>query len=330
MKQFLKIIFELGKVRISLPVALSALAGFVLFAGELNVQAFQMALGVFFMSCGSGSLNHWQERSTDALMPRTQKRPIPSGKITPAQGLLMAAGYIFAGTLVLVFTNPLIALVLSWITVFSYNLIYTPLKKVTAFAVVPGSLVGALPPIIGWSAAGGNLLSETILVVSAFFFIGQIPHFWLLLLLFGNQYKLAGFPSLTDIFSETQIKRITYVWIITTVASALLVIIFVFTSQVLLVLLLAYIFYLLITLSRSVFYQKDFKVLPAFYKLNFLYLFMMLFLIADSLLRVARPPDNDRGYRDKPRMNKYSVSNRRTQSVGYAEGIFSMKTDGPL
>jgi protoheme IX farnesyltransferase len=115
--------------------------------------------------------------------------------------------------------------------------------------------------------------------------MGQIPHFWLLLLLFGDQYKLAGLQSLTDIFSELQIKRITYTWVLTTIASALLVLYFVITHPVILVLLLLYIFYLLFTLTRDVFFQENFRVLPAFYKLNFLYLFMMLFLIADSLLR---------------------------------------------
>ena len=289
MKQFLKIIFELGKVRISLPVALSALAGYVLYSGEINTQGLLLAAGVFFMSCGSGALNHWQEHSTDALMPRTHKRPIPSGRISPSQGLMVVLGYTLTGSLVLVFSNPFIALILSWATLASYNLIYTPLKKVTAFAVIPGSLVGALPPIIGWSAAGGNLFSETILIVATFFFIGQIPHFWLLLLLFGNQYKLAGLPSLTDIFSGNQIKRITYIWVLTTVASALLVLFFVFTQPVLIFILIFYILYLLVSLTRSVFFQDEFKVLQAFYKLNFLYLFMMLFLIADSLIWVAHP-----------------------------------------
>jgi heme o synthase len=189
-----------------------------------------------------------------------------------------------AGSLTLLFTNPLIALVLSWVTLFFYNLVYTPLKKVTAFAVIPGSMVGALPPVIGWTAAGGGLVSENILIVASFFFIGQIPHFWLLLLMFGDQYKLAGMPSLTDIFSEVQIKRITYTWILTTVASAFLVLVFVIHNRVLLFLLLVYIIYLLFTLTRSVFSKRVFNVLPAFYKLNFLYLFMMFFLIADSLL----------------------------------------------
>jgi heme o synthase len=285
LKSFFKIVLELGKVRISLPVALSAVAGFVLFSGILNRQGILMALGVFLMSCGSGALNHWQERKTDAMMPRTMKRPIPSGKITAQVGLLITLGYLVAGSIVLLASNPVIALILSWITLLSYNLVYTPLKKLSAFAVIPGSMVGALPPVIGWAAAGGYVFSEPILIVAAFFFIGQIPHFWLLLLLFGNQYKLAGMPSLTDIFTKEQITRITYTWVLTTIASALLVLLFVIHNGYILLLLLVYILYLLFTMSKTVFFQAEFQVLPAFYKLNFLYLFMMLFLIADSLLR---------------------------------------------
>ncbi|MGM0620722.1 MAG: protoheme IX farnesyltransferase [Bacteroidota bacterium] len=285
LKRFLKIIFELGKVRIALPVALSALAGFVLYAGEINRQSLLMGLGVFLMACASGALNHWQERKTDAKMPRTQSRPLPSGRITSLQGLIVALGYAVVGSFILLFSNPLTALVLSWATLASYNLIYTPLKKVTAFAVIPGSLVGALPPLIGWTAAGGQIFSETILIVATFFFIGQIPHFWLLLMLFGDQYKLAGLPSLTDIFSEAQLKRVTYAWVLTTIASALLVLFFVFTSRILLFILLAYVLFLMVSLSRSVIFKEKFKVLQAFYQLNFLYLFMMLFLIAEGLLR---------------------------------------------
>jgi len=285
LKHFLKIIVELGKVRIALPVALSALAGFVLYKGEINSQALLMALGVFLMACASGTLNHWQERKTDAKMPRTQLRPLPSGRITSLQGFMVALGYAAAGSFILLFSNPLTALVLSWATLASYNLIYTPLKKVTAFAVIPGSLVGALPPLIGWTAAGGQIFSETILIVATFFFIGQIPHFWLLLMLFGDQYKLAGLPSLTDIFSEVQLKRVTYAWVLTTIASAFLVLFFVFTSRILLFILLAYVLFLMISFSRSVIFRENFKVLQAFYQLNFLYLFMMLFLIAEGLLR---------------------------------------------
>ncbi len=284
MKQQLKIIYELGKVRISLPIALSALTGYVLFTHNVDAQGWWLLLGVFFMACSSSVLNHWQERDVDAQMPRTKDRPLPSGKISPQNALLVAIAFALVGSIVLIISNPPMALVLSWLTLFFYNGVYTPLKKVSAFAVIPGSMVGAIPPMIGWAGAGGSLSSEIILLVAAFFFIGQIPHFWLLLLMFGEQYKLAKMPSLNQLFSELQIKRVTYTWILTTIASAFLVIFFVIGNKLIMFLLLFYIFYLLSSLTMAVFVQDEFKVRPSFYKLNFLYLFMMIFLIVDSLV----------------------------------------------
>jgi len=285
LKSNINIITELGKVRIAFPVALSALAGFAIYNGELNGQGWLLVLGVFLMSCSSGALNQWQEWKIDAQMPRTKSRPIPSGKISPNNALLVAVAYAVLGSLVLFLSNPIMALVLSWVTLFFYNLVYTPLKKVTAFAVIPGSMVGALPPMIGWAAAGGNLTSEMILLVALFFFIGQIPHFWLLLLMFGDQYKLAGLPSLNQLFSENQLKRITYTWILTTLASAFLVIYFVLSNSIIMFGLLFYTFYLLSSLSISMFVKNEIKVRPAFFKLNLLYLFMMILLIVDAMLR---------------------------------------------
>lgn len=276
---------ELGKVRISLPISLSALTGYILYTGSFDSTGGILAAGVFFMACSSGAFNHWQERYSDAKMPRTQNRPIPSGRISATGAFLIAVSLAVIGTLFLLLWSNHMALLISWVTLIFYNLVYTPLKRITAFAVLPGSMVGALPPLIGWAGAGGRLDSWIILVVAAFFFIGQIPHFWLLLLMFGKQYKLAGMPSLNQIFTETQIKHITYTWILTTIASAFLVMIFVFTSRILILLLLVYIFYLLVSVSILVFGKREFKVLPTFYRLNLLYLFMMLFLIADSLLR---------------------------------------------
>ena len=285
MKETLKIVLELGKARISLPVALSALTGYVLFTGTIGDQGWWLALGVFLMSCSSGALNHWQESNIDAKMPRTQNRPIPSGKISRSGAFVIAAAFAFSGTVILLITNPPMATILSWATLFSYNLVYTPLKKFTAFAVIPGSLVGALPPVIGWAGAGGDLFTQDILLVSLFFFIGQIPHFWLLLLMFGDQYKLAGLPSLNQVFNEEQIKRITFTWVLTTLAAGLLVIFLVVKSQLIMFLLLLYSLYLLYSLSIAVFSVNKFRVRPAFFRLNMLYLFMMFLLIADSLLR---------------------------------------------
>lgn len=285
MKEKLKIAKELCKVRISLPVALSAITGYVLFLGEIGLRGWGLGLGVFLMSCSSSVVNHWQERNIDAQMPRTRMRPIPSGRISARKALIWAVVLALGGSALLLAFQPFIAFILSWATLFFYNGVYTPLKKVSAFAVIPGSMVGALPPVIGWAAAGGNPTSELILLVAAFFFIGQIPHFWLLLLMFGEQYQQAHLPSLNQIFDEVQIKRVTYVWVLTTIASAFLVIFFVVGSQIIMFLLLFYSFYLLASVSIAVFAKHSFNVRASFYKLNFLYLFMMIFLIVDSLVR---------------------------------------------
>ena len=281
---YIKIVFELGKVRISLPVSLSALTGYVLMSGEIGYKGWSLALGVFLMSGSSSTLNHLQEHKTDALMPRTKKRPIPSGRISPLFALMVAIVFFIAGAVVLLTGFDPVAFIVSVITLLSYNAIYTPLKKVTAFAVVPGSLVGALPPYVGWLAAHGSIYDSRIFWVALFFFIGQIPHFWLLLLMFGDEYRLAGYPTLNSIFSEQQIKRLSFTWILATIGSALIIALNVLQGHTASFLLLFYIFYLLFSLSISLFVKKNLEPRPAFFKLNFLYLFMMIFLIVDAIL----------------------------------------------
>jgi protoheme IX farnesyltransferase len=117
-------------------------------------------------------------------------------------------------------SSNVVAMILALITVFWYNAVYTPLKRITPMAVIPGALIGSLPPVIGWTAAGGYILDPMILMVALFFFVWQIPHFWLLLLKFGEEYELAGYPTLTSRYSNQQIAKFTFIWIlITTVVS---------------------------------------------------------------------------------------------------------------
>jgi len=283
LSSWIKIILELGKVRISLPIALSALVGYTLKTGVFGDEVWSLLSGVFLMSCSSGAINHIQEYKTDALMPRTKNRPIPSGKISLKGAIWVAVSFFAYGAFVLLVSFPPIVFLTSFLTLLSYNLIYTPLKKVTAFAVVPGSLVGALPPFIGWFAGGGQLFDEHILWVSLFFFIGQIPHFWLLLLMFGKEYSIAGFPSLNSVFSDNQIKRLSFTWILATVATSFIVAMTVLQGSVTLFFLLAYTFYLLFSLTVGILIKKDIPIRASFLKLNFLYLLMMILLIIDSL-----------------------------------------------
>ena len=213
---------ELAKVRITVMVTVTTAAGFILAAEEIALGMIPALLGIFLLACGSSALNHNQEYPMDALMERTKRRPVPSGKVTPQQALIFAMVLIFLGALVLFLGTNWMALALGLLAVVWYNGIYTYLKRRTAFAVVPGSLIGSIPPAVGWVAGGGGLLEPQALMIAFFFFIWQVPHFWLLLLLHGDDYERAGFPSLTTVFSIEQLARITFMWILATAMTCLL------------------------------------------------------------------------------------------------------------
>ena len=217
------IILELGKVKITSFVAISTSVGYVLFSGKLTWQMFLVVIGVFLLACGSSALNHNQERNSDALMKRTKGRPIPSGKVSPSYAMKEFILLSATGSLIIYLSSNVTALILGFIAIIWYNGIYTPLKKKYALAVVPGSVIGAIPPAIGWVASGGNLFDIRIISLALFFFIWQIPHFWLLLLIYGKDYENAGFPTLTKIFSDYQLGRITFVWIASLVTSCLMI-----------------------------------------------------------------------------------------------------------
>jgi len=219
----LKILAELTKIRITIFVTVTMLFGFISASGELNWSALLPTLGILLLACGSAVINHYQERETDALMNRTKNRPIPSGRISPVNALMTAIVLLSAGSLMLYIGAGLLALGLGLLNLVWYNGIYTPLKKVNPLAIIPGSLVGAIPPAVGWVAAGGSILDPQILIISSFFFIWQIPHFWLLLLVLDKDYERAGFPTLTRIFNPDQLARITFTWIAATVVTCLMI-----------------------------------------------------------------------------------------------------------
>jgi protoheme IX farnesyltransferase len=110
-----------------------------------------------------------------------------------------------------------ITLLLGFAAFVMYNGIYTPMKRKTAFATIPGALIGVIPPILGWSIGNTNFVSAQLIALVTFLFIWQIPHFYFLLFIFEDDYRNAGFPVLTDKFSKIQISRIAFVWIITLV-----------------------------------------------------------------------------------------------------------------
>jgi len=218
----LRLVAELGKLRITLLSTLSALMGYVLAAGGVDAGLLVTLAGTWVLAVGSSTLNQIQERTLDARMARTRNRPLPSGRLSASAARAIAFVEILGGSMLLLATGSLWPWLLGLTAVLWYNGVYTPLKRRTAFAVVPGALIGAIPPVMGWTAAGGSPADPRILVVALFFFIWQVPHFWLLLFRYGPEYREAGFPSLTDVFDNRQLSRLTFSWTVATAAGCLL------------------------------------------------------------------------------------------------------------
>ncbi|MDR3611482.1 MAG: protoheme IX farnesyltransferase [Ignavibacteriaceae bacterium] len=222
MKKYIQILSELTKIKITIFVTVTTILGYICAAGEINYGVILPALGILFIACGSAAINHYQERRTDALMDRTRNRPIPSGRISPLNALLIAITLVTAGFILLTLSGGILAGALSLLNLFWYNGLYTPLKKINPLAIIPGSMVGAIPPAVGWVSAGGSLMDPQIIIISFFFFIWQIPHFWLLLSVLGKDYEKAGFPTFSKLFSRDQFSRIIFMWIAATVVTSLM------------------------------------------------------------------------------------------------------------
>jgi len=212
----MKAYFKLGKATISIPVALTGFLGYFLYQPLFDLNALYTLLGTFFLSMGSGAFNQIQERHSDARMKRTASRPIPAGAISVSRAILFATGSALLGTALLLLTGAPLAAGIGVFTLLWYNLVYTPLKRVTAFAVLPGALIGALPPLIGWTAAGGDPKDMQIITVAFLLFVGQMPHYWLLLLKIGNEFHEAGLPVITSLFDPRQIRNLSFIWIAAT------------------------------------------------------------------------------------------------------------------
>ncbi len=286
LQNYLTLFTSLGKIRITIPVALTAFTGYLVYKGTWDAGVLWPAIGVFFLATGSSAFNHYQEKKYDARMNRTRKRPIPSGRISAFHTYILAFLLCLTGALILYFKTNETAFVIGLITLVWYNLIYTYLKRITAFAVIPGSIIGALPPIIGWTAADGAWYDTRILALAFFFFIGQIPHFWLLLIEYGKEYEQAGFPTLTRIFSRTQLKNLTFIWILASAISALVLPLYhTLTGEISIILLIfSTIFLILFYLYELSPLRKELNARRSFVIINIFYLFVMLLLCTENIV----------------------------------------------
>ena len=220
---FIKTILSLIKYKVSIAVTFTAITGYLVYTGQFHFQILNLILGVFFLAGGSSALNECQEHKYDALMPRTKNRPIPTGQISLRNASLVSLLFFFIGLSILYFNFGTTTALLGLINIFWYNLIYTSLKRITSFAVVPGSLVGAIPALMGWTAAGGYVFESTIIFIAFFMFIWQIPHFWLLMLKYGKEYEDAGFKTINQAVNPQNLKLIIFIWVLATSFSSIIV-----------------------------------------------------------------------------------------------------------
>ncbi|NQU09957.1 UbiA family prenyltransferase [bacterium] len=212
----------LTKWRIATFNAASAAAGAVLAAPLAGSRLVWPVAGTFLLACGGAALNQIQERDEDARMVRTRHRPLPAGRISLTAALLSAVGLVAAGLGCLAGSGQPLAVLLGVLGLVSYNAIYTPLKRTTYYAPMIGAVVGAFPPAIGWVSVAGPTFSPALGALMMFFVLWQVPHFWLLLLGATRDYQQAGFLVPTRDLSPAQLQRIVLVWILGTVALAVL------------------------------------------------------------------------------------------------------------
>ncbi|MBV9390690.1 MAG: protoheme IX farnesyltransferase [Verrucomicrobia bacterium] len=188
----------LVKARLSFLVLVTTLVGFLFgWRGQLNiVDLFNTLFGTALAAAGAAALNQVFEVELDALMRRTRNRPLPGGRMTLEEALLIGVTCSVTGIIWLSLTTNLYAGMLSALTTGIYLFVYTPLKTRTSLNTIVGAIPGALPPVIGWTAARGHADFES-WILFAILFLWQMPHFLAISWLYRDEYKKAGFVMLS-------------------------------------------------------------------------------------------------------------------------------------
>ena len=275
----IKDFFIVTKFVLSFAVSLSALFAYIMAKGEVGLDMFLATFSVLLVAMGVSTLNQVQEYKEDSKMERTKNRPIASGRMSPRTGIIISVTLILI-SFVLIYS----LLGLTGINFFAfafiwYNLMYTPLKKKSALAVVPGAILGVIPPAIGWLVAGHSLFELEFYTLAAFYFIWQVPHFWLLVMLFHGDYKDGGYPTAMRLFGEGTLQRLTYVWLnLTIFAGVFMVYTFNVYSMITIVLITLLGIWAFVTSLQLL--KKEFKLTDAraiFWKINAAFLILMIF-----------------------------------------------------
>ena len=204
----------LAKMPLCLLIGASALFGFFLADSSLSSRAFLTGAGFFLLAAGSATLNSIQEIHLDDHFERTRHRPLPSGTVSRLSAWIQLVLLFGSGWFILFSLSATgFSLCVTLFAVLLYNGVYTPLKTRTVLAIIPGAVCGALVPYIGWLIGGGEKASFESMLLIALMILWQIPHFWLILLRYGDDYQKGIIPSLFQHLREAAIKRLFITWI---------------------------------------------------------------------------------------------------------------------
>lgn len=205
---------DLTKPRLNLLVVVTSAGGFYLASSGTRPLLTMIAasIGTALVACGAAVLNQVLERDTDALMERTRMRPLPAGRVTSSDAAIFGFALGAAGLALLFSAANLLAVLIALATIVIYLLIYTPLKRRSPLATLVGAVPGALPALIGWTAALGKP-SAGGWALFAIVFLWQIPHFMAIAWMFRDDYRRAGFPMLSVVDPEgRRVGREAVVW----------------------------------------------------------------------------------------------------------------------
>ncbi|HIQ47936.1 MAG TPA: hypothetical protein EYH57_10020 [Sulfurovum sp.] len=276
----------LTKFVLSFAVSLSALFAYIMAKGEIGGDMFLATFSVLLVAMGVSTLNQVQEYKEDSKMERTKNRPIAAGRMSPTTGIVIAAVLIVLSMLSIYSLLGFTGVNIFMFAFIWYNAMYTPLKKKSALAVVPGAILGVIPPAIGWLVAGHSLMELEFIALALYYFIWQVPHFWLLVMLFHGDYKDGGYPTAMRLFGQASLQRLTFVWLIFTIqAGIFLVSIFEpYTATMLLTVLVGiWAFISSLELLRERFELKNAK--QVFWKINAAFLGIIILLSIDEYIK---------------------------------------------
>jgi len=203
--------------------ALAGLTGYVLARGHAPVPAALTAVGILLLAGGATALNQAQEAGIDRRMRRTSTRPVASGRCLAPWAAALGGLLALVGTLLLGALS-LRAGLAGLAGLLLYNGVYTPLKRHTPLALLPGAVAGALPALIGGLAAPGPL--SPALLLAGLLLLWQLPHFWLLAWRYREDYRHAGLPALHDRLNPAQMHRVSLAWLLCLLPAGALLLLF--------------------------------------------------------------------------------------------------------